>query len=43
MPQLLLDAIVPGQVKPDHPGGLIVFLLILTALAAAFIIRKRNK
>lgn len=44
MLQLLLDAIVPGQVEPDRPIGLIVFLLVVLLLAAvAVIIKKRKK
>ena len=40
---LLLDAIVPGEVKPDHPVGLIALILILVVLAAVAVIVKKKK
>ena len=41
---LFLDAIAPGEVKADHPVGLIAFILVLVVLAAvAVIVRKRKK
>ena len=44
MPALLLDAIVPGEIKADHPVHLIAFILVLVVAAvAAVIVKKRKK
>lgn len=45
MPNLLLDAIAPGDIRPDHPGALLAFILVLAVIAVvtAVITRKRKK
>ena len=43
MIHLLLDAIVPGEVKADHPVGLIAFILIVAAVVAVTLIVKKRK
>lgn len=44
MTNLLLDAIVPGEARADHPNALIVFILIVVVLAVVTaIVTKRKK
>ena len=44
MPNLHLDANAPGDIKADHPVGLIAFILIVAVVViVALIVRKRKK